>query len=249
MATYNVLHGLALGEGRVDLPAVARTIVGLGADVVALQEVDRAQPRSGRVDQVAWLAAALGWHGVFGPALLGDPDRAWVACGPDDPGGPAYGVGLLSRHPFTGTGRHRLPGGGDGRRRAPPASPSRPGWDREPRTLLEASIDLGRRPLALATTHLSYLPWRAVRQLRAVSRRLARHPYVLLLGDLNLTARTVRRAAPGWRIADGPRTYPAWAPRFQVDHVLARGMVPSGARTGTRTTGDHLPLLADVPMS
>jgi endonuclease/exonuclease/phosphatase family metal-dependent hydrolase len=75
LATYNLLHGLSLHSGRVDLPAVAELIARLGADLVAVQEVDRCQERSGGTDQVAVLAERLGMEAVFAPALLGSPER------------------------------------------------------------------------------------------------------------------------------------------------------------------------------
>jgi endonuclease/exonuclease/phosphatase family metal-dependent hydrolase len=40
----------------------------LGADVIALQEVDRSARRSGRVDEAALIAEACGMHHVFAPA-------------------------------------------------------------------------------------------------------------------------------------------------------------------------------------
>jgi endonuclease/exonuclease/phosphatase family metal-dependent hydrolase len=76
VATWNVRHGLDLRTGRVDLAAVAAVIDALQVDVVALQEVDREQPRSGGAEQVAALATALGWRGVFAPTLFGTPVAA-----------------------------------------------------------------------------------------------------------------------------------------------------------------------------
>ena len=73
IATYNLLHGLDLRTGRIDLDAAAEAIAALEADVVAVQEVDRGLVRSGECDQVAELAARLGRTGIFAPALLGDP--------------------------------------------------------------------------------------------------------------------------------------------------------------------------------
>src|SRR5687767_14875697 len=112
VGTWNLLHGFDLRSGRVELAAVA--------DVVAALELDV-------------LATKLGWTGVYGPALLGDPIRDWDAAGSGpDPGGPAYGIGLLSPHPLTDIRRLALPGGAQRRRvrhrLLPPLS-------REPRTV------------------------------------------------------------------------------------------------------------------
>jgi endonuclease/exonuclease/phosphatase family metal-dependent hydrolase len=190
IATYNLLHGLDLRSGRVDLDAVCQAILGLGVDIVAVQEVDRGLERTGGIDQVSRLAALLGWYGAFGPALLGDPDTRWSVCPVEErggvcenPGGPAYGVGLLSRLPLTGIRRVLLPGGGDGARK-PGASPQKPGWDYEPRVALSASVALDGTLVRITTTHLSYLSWRCVVQLKAAARfALAGRGPAVLLGD------------------------------------------------------------------
>lgn len=245
VASYNLLHGIDLSQrGAIDLAAVAGAIAALGADVVGLQEVDRGQERSGGVDQVRELAALLGMSGVFCPALRGSPDRSWTPVEVDD-GGAAYGVGLLARRRVTATGRIRLPGGGPGSR-GPGASLRRPGWDREPRVALTARVDVDGAELAVAVTHLSYLPWRALRQLRALAAAPGRPPRVLI-GDLNLPRRLVVPAVGAWRHAGGGPTYPAWRPRLQMHHVLLDGaVVVEHVAVGTRTTSDHRPLVVDL---
>jgi endonuclease/exonuclease/phosphatase family metal-dependent hydrolase len=77
LATFNVLHGRAPADGRVDLDRFASAVATLDADVLALQEVDRSQSRSGSADLTA-LAAEAGSCGYarFVPALHGEP-RSW----------------------------------------------------------------------------------------------------------------------------------------------------------------------------
>jgi endonuclease/exonuclease/phosphatase family metal-dependent hydrolase len=246
IASYNLLHGIDLGQrGTVDLHAAAAVIAELDADIVALQEVDRAQPRSGGVDQVAVLADALGHDGVFAPALMGSPDDRWTPAGDGDGDGPAYGVGLLSRLPLTGVTRRRLPGGGPGAR-THRASLRNPGWDREPRVALAAAAALGGRTLTVTVTHLSYLPWRAVRQLRSAAAGDGAAPHVLV-GDLNLPPLAVRAATPAWQHAGGAAQFPSWGPRLQIHHVLLRGAVAADRVTvHGRSTSDHRPLVADL---
>jgi endonuclease/exonuclease/phosphatase family metal-dependent hydrolase len=113
-------------------------------------------------------------------------------------------------------------------------------------------LDVAGRTLGVTTTHLSYLPWRGLAQL-AVAARAARHARggsAVLLGDLNLPARVVRAALPGWRHAGGTPSYPWDEPRLQLDHILVRGdvRVVSG-RTGPALTSDHLPVVADLELS
>lgn len=237
--------------GKLDLAAACEAIVVLEADVVAVQEADRELERTGGVDQVAHLAERLGWHGVFAPALLGDPDRRWSAVPAQDPGGPAYGVGLLSRLPLVAASRITLPGGGDGVRK-PGVSPQNPGWDYEPRVALSASVTVTGASIRITTTHLSYLPWRCVAQLRAAARfaRGSGGPAVLI-GDLNLPAWGARLALTGcrWTHAGGESTYPAWEPRLQTDQLLVTGgLVTRDVSVGAPATSDHLPLVATVTL-
>jgi endonuclease/exonuclease/phosphatase family metal-dependent hydrolase len=254
VATWNLLHGMDVRTRRVDLGAVADGIAALDADVVAVQEVDRELSRSGGVDQIAALADKLGWHGVFAPALLGEPVRSWDAL-PEhsaDPGGPAYGIGLLSPHPLLDIARLALPGGADRRRRTGEITVLEqrpPGWDREPRIVLRARLAHPDGELVVAGTHLSYVAWRAVRQLRRALARTAAGGPAVLMGDLNLPRPAVRAAltGSGW-VAGNPDapTFPAWGPRMQLDHVLARRVRLAATRVAQRGTSDHLAVTAEV---
>jgi endonuclease/exonuclease/phosphatase family metal-dependent hydrolase len=248
LLTWNVLHGLDLASGSTDLSRLARMLAAVDADVIALQEVDRDLRRSGFEDQTEALAAALGMAGAFAPALLGDPDDRWAPPVEPDPGGPAYGVAILTREPAPATVR-RLPGGGAGTRQVGARSPN-PGWDREPRVALTVEVPAGGGVLRVTTTHLSYLPWRGLAQLRSAAHVAgAGGRPAVLLGDLNLPARVVRRALPRWHHPGGAPTYPAAGPRVQLDQVVATGGVEiRRLDTGPAGPSDHLPVLAEVRM-
>jgi endonuclease/exonuclease/phosphatase family metal-dependent hydrolase len=256
VGTYNVLHGISLRTGRVDLGPAADLIARLDADVVAVQEVDRDLARSGGGDQVADLGRRTGLHATFGAALLGDPDDRWTPVPAVDPGGPAYGVGLLTRRPPAAVRRVALPGGGEGRREpvdpAGRTGPPNPGWDREPRAALLADLDLDGVRVRVATTHLSYLPWRAMGQLRAALAAAAAGADgvpAVLTGDLNLPALGVRGLVRGWRSAQGFATYPAWNPRLQPDQLLVRGPVRVlDVAVGPQGPSDHLPLVTTLEL-
>lgn len=245
VVSANLLHGLDLATGRVDIERAAAAVADLEPDVVALQEVDRGQARSGGVDQVAAVARAVGGHGRFAAALAGDPQRSWEPAHGHEVEGPAYGVGLVSRWPIRHTHPVELPGGGAGTR-AKPSSPGWPGYDREPRTALRAELTVAERRLAVTITHLSYLPWRGARQLRVAAAAAADDP-ALLVGDFNLPVSVVRPLTPGWRHAGGDPTHPAWRPWTQPDQLLVRGSpTVDQAHTGPRHIGDHLPLVVDL---
>ena len=75
IATWNILSGRAPTAEQVDEARFADAVRSLGADLLGLQEVDRAQPRSGNLDLTAVAAEAMGareW--MFAPALTGTPD-------------------------------------------------------------------------------------------------------------------------------------------------------------------------------
>jgi endonuclease/exonuclease/phosphatase family metal-dependent hydrolase len=255
VATYNLLHGLDLRTGRVDLDAAAAAIDALDADVVGVQEVDRDLARSGGVNQVEELATLLGRTGIFAPALLGDPELRW-ARGPGadpDPGGPAYGIGLLSRLPLTAVAIVALPGGGPGTvRPRRPDSRRPPIRDGEPRAALRVTVDGPSGPVAVTTAHLSFVPWRGRRQLATLARFAvadANVPGAVLLGDLNLPPQVVEPALRrrGWRTAPAGPTFPTWKPITQLDHLFVRGTVElADLRVGAPGPSDHLPLCATV---
>jgi endonuclease/exonuclease/phosphatase family metal-dependent hydrolase len=131
VATWNIAGARREQTNQVDLDAVMAGVRALGVDLLAVQEVDRTLARSGRSDQPAVIAQALGagWFWSFAPALVGDDFRP--LSGPD-PGGPAYGNLLVSRLPLTAVEHLRFPPAGGG----------------EQRTAILASIQVGSRPVA-----------------------------------------------------------------------------------------------------
>ena len=65
IVTYNIQFGLGK-DGRFDLERVADEVD--GADIIALQEVERHWQRSGNIDQVAQLGQILKkYYWVYGP--------------------------------------------------------------------------------------------------------------------------------------------------------------------------------------
>jgi endonuclease/exonuclease/phosphatase family metal-dependent hydrolase len=68
VATYNIRHGRGL-DGVVDLHGTAGAITQTGAEVVALQEVDRLTERTGGLDEPARLQELTGLSVAFWPTL------------------------------------------------------------------------------------------------------------------------------------------------------------------------------------
>ena len=218
--------------------------------MLCLQEIDRYQSRSGGVDQTALIAEAVGapaWR--FEAALVGEPGGDWRTATGAEGEEPGYGVGLVSRRPVTEWRVHRL---GAAPVRAPVAVPGGRGrfvmLRDEPRVVLAAVLETAPVPLAVATTHLSFVPGWNLAQLRRGSRMAAGlAPARLLAGDLNLPGALAARAS-GWRSLAMARTFPAERPRMQIDHVLASGQVPRVAAVAARRMplSDHLALVVDL---
>lgn len=256
LATFNLLHGRSLTDGLVEPPRLTAAVAALAADVLALQEVDLGQGRSGYLDQTALAADALaaGEH-RFAAAVVGEPGGAVRPLTHDDDGQdePRFGIGLVSRHPVISWRVIRLK---PAPVRAPIYVPGARGGlvllRDEPRVVLAAVLCTPRGPLTVATTHLSFVPGWNARQLRQTVRALRALPAPrILLGDLNLPAGAARLLT-GWRPLGRRPTFPAGRPRIQLDHVLAdpqdRHRLPpvTAVRTPLSVISDHRPLVVDL---
>jgi endonuclease/exonuclease/phosphatase family metal-dependent hydrolase len=252
VATFNILHGRNPADDVVDVTTLAAAVGSLDADVLALQEVDRNQPRSHGADLTAVAAAAMGAvDHRFVAAMTGSPGAAWVAAtGAEQPDAATYGVALLSRHPVEAWQVVKLPV-----LRAPT-----PMWFKgrrlpelvhdEPRVAVAAAIATPEGPLTAVCTHLSFVPWWNGHQLRSLVRSLgsAGRPLVLM-GDLNMGASRAC-ALTGMSAAASHPTFPSGEPREQLDHILLDGDL-----SATRSDAPHLPvsdhraLVADLTVS
>ena len=198
LATYNIKHGLGM-DGRIDLARTSRVLAGLGADIIALQEVDRKATRSGDVDQTAWLAERLGMHGAFGSFM-------------DFQGG-EYGLAILSKYPIELETVWRLPDGNEPRV-ALAVRTHPPGW--EPLTVVGVHFDWVeddgfRHDQAMAT----------IERIRSLET-----PWIVL-GDFNDTpgSRTMNAfqlIGTCARDDDDPSmTFPSDDPGIEIDFIIA----------------------------
>jgi endonuclease/exonuclease/phosphatase family metal-dependent hydrolase len=264
VGTLNLASGRGRGGSPLDRAPLAAALAGVDVDVLAVQEVDVAQPRSAGADQAGVVAGALGApHWRMAATLAGTPGpvRTWRSADPPTlrgPGaagdgaagdGPGYGIALVSRRPVH---RWRVLGLGAGRARLPVrAVDPRTGRPRlwlipdEPRAAIAAELD----GLTVVATHLSFAPVTAARQLARLRRWVEQLPGpVVVAGDLNLPGGLPARLLHASPLVRGA-TYPAAAPRVQLDHLLLSGRHPRGDGGSLRAldVGDHLLATAPVP--
>jgi endonuclease/exonuclease/phosphatase family metal-dependent hydrolase len=236
IVSFNIRAGTDL-NGEPSLNRVAALLDSLAADVVLLQEVDRATRRSGGVDQLAELRRLTGMHGVFGRAIDFD--------------GGEYGIAMLSRWPVLESAvvalRAELPGG-----------LTHEAY--EARILLHVLLDSPWGALPVLNTHLSHQAFGTYRRQELVGflgelhRRAGRTGVAIVGGDFNAVPGTdeieavTLALADAWELCgegDG-RTYPSDEPVRRIDYVFLRGAGCTVARVHPTTISDHRPLVVEV---
>ena len=234
LLSYNIHSGVGV-DGVLDLGRIADVIAASGADLVALQEVDRHRRAQSRFeDQPGVLATRLGFHLAYAANLDDEPAH---------PGAPRaqYGTAVLSRLPLAGVTNTLLPCFAGS----------------EQRGLLEASLDVGDTSLRVLGTHLQWdTETERTRQAEAIVAVLDERPTVLL-GDLNTTPGSAAhtclagRLTDSWTVAgDGDgHTFDAERPPRRIDYVWVGGGVRAVSAQVIRSdASDHHALRVEVTL-
>lgn len=229
--TFNIRHGLGTDD-RLDLERIADVIEEHGADVVALQEVDRHfGPRSDNVDQPGWLGARLGMTPLFGAQVR---DSAGAVAPPAE-----YGCAVLTNRPVVSSAFESLP----------------TELGQEGRGLLHAVLDTGGS-VQVGCVHLSHESadsrWAQVRAIGDIMTSGS----TLVLGDFNAGPDSAemqyltKRFIDSWLVhGSGPgHTFDSQCPSQRIDYIL---MSPDVAATdvsvvGVGSASDHCALRATV---
>ncbi len=257
VAAWNVHCGVD-GWGRpFDVVSPCRE---LDADVLVLEEAWH--PDDGSPGTALVVAQALGYSLVEAPLghgrLLGPDPQARSTWGPGvwsrrdairldrarrraaasgtpgrarQPG--SWGVAVLTRLPIVTWSEVRF-----ARRRRDPA------W----RAALVATLAHASGPVTVVGTHLCHLSQGSPLQFRELRSLLGSlGGAVVVAGDMNLWGPPVSAMLPGFHRAAVGRSWPAWRPHSQPDHILvnAEVTVHSGAVLPLRGS-DHLPVRATL---
>jgi endonuclease/exonuclease/phosphatase family metal-dependent hydrolase len=226
VVSYNI-HGCLGTDGRQSPGRVAEVIRRLDPDIVGLQEVWGHADAAGAVDQLSFLADALGMAPVAGPNLVRQ--------------GVPYGNALLTRRPVLGSRRIDLGVGGREPRCAIDA-------------LLDLAA--GPLRVIVTHLGLGLLERFRQRARLAAAIAESNGPLVLL-GDLNGWLPFSGCPLPVMGLsscAGSPRSYPSRFPLLPLDRVLARparSVVDTAAcdTALSRLASDHLPVWATLELA
>jgi endonuclease/exonuclease/phosphatase family metal-dependent hydrolase len=227
LASLN-LHG---GRRRDGSPfSVKHACAGLGADVIALQEV---WLPDGGPDEVGAAAAALGAAARHEPLATGVSLALLRIAEAAAPG--SWGLAVVTALPVVSHDTIPL-GRGPG--------------DPFPRASQVVTVrSPGGTPLRIVNTHLTHRYTSPLQLLRLVRRLGPPGTPTVIVGDLNLPG-PVSGLAAGYSPAVTGRTFPAHRPLLQLDHMLAgRGVTARSGEVAAPAGSDHLPIRARLSVS
>lgn len=229
----------------------------VNSDVIALQEVDVHQTRSGNGNQVRHIAEAIDApYWAFAPAMYGTPGEKWRGVTEEIifdertniPPDAMYGIGMVSKVPVKRW--HRINLG-----KAPLGAPLIFAGEKrpqivyvrdEPRAALVAELENG---ISITTTHLSFVPLKNLAQLKRITKWVEQLPGIhIMTGDFNLPWSLAPRIS-GWNDLVPGATYPSWKPSIEFDYIMSRELTAAdviGKIHSHTGISDHLAASATI---
>lgn len=222
--SYNIHIGQN-GKDQDKLSEIARYIKDSKAEIIGLQEVDSVCNRSGKIDQMKFLAEQTGMYFTYARHFAFD--------------GGSYGLGILSRYPLLDVKDLRVG----------LSSTGKP----ETRSLLKADFIKGKTRFTFLTVHMDYRDSKSRQaQSEEILKKLSgiENP-VILTGDFNAKPGTKEISILEGIFKDvskssGP-TYPAVKALNKIDYIMLRS---DGRETvlvqksDPVDFSDHLPVLS-----
>jgi endonuclease/exonuclease/phosphatase family metal-dependent hydrolase len=227
VASYNI-HRCKGVDGRRDPKRIAEVIQSLGAQVIALQEVDSWPGAGTESVQMEFLAHTVGLHAISGPTIERQDGH--------------YGNALLTRLPIVDVRMMDLTVF-----RREPRGALDVRLDAGGATLRVIATHLGLLP-----SERRYQVQRILESVDEDDRTVT-----VLLGDINewfVAARALRWLHARFGQGVGGRTYPSWMPMFKLDRVWVRPTSALGSfqvhlTPVTRRASDHLPVTASIRLT
>ena len=230
VACFNLHWGVDMRGHPFDAMAAC---LELDADVLVLPEAWRPNGRAAFIDELASRTGAT-LHDVV---AMSDhhharPRHLRVASGPAG----TCGLAMLSRLPvrsFTNVPLPRTTGDVVDRRHA-----------------IVAEIDVGGTSVAVAGIHASHRLWGSLPQLRALDAALQiRALPSVIAGDCNMWGPPIAMVLRDRRRAVRGRTWPAWRPHSQIDHIwIDDHFTVVDARIGPAVGSDHRAVRATLSL-
>lgn len=237
--SFNIHHGKGTDQ-KVDLKRIGDFIHKMGAEIIALNEVDKYfSKRSRFVNQAAWIAENLQMNYVFGPAIS-IPKK-------DQQKKREFGNACLSKQPIVAAKNHPFDF-------IPKLL--------EDRALLEVKIRVGHQPIKILITHLSLAPFLRHRQVQYIKEIVHEESTpVIVMGDFNM-----KPYSSGWMemtnvtglvdICETTKpktflTYPSTRPKIKLDYIFtSTHFIVKSVEVPIHAShiSDHLPLMADLEL-
>ena len=226
VAVFNLHWGVDMHGRPFDAMTPCRK---LDADVLVLPEAWRPHGRTAFVDDLAARTGAT----LHDLAFMSDrnPARPRHLAPPPGPSG-TCGLAVLTRLPVRSFTNVPLP-------RAP-------GDVIEQRYAVIVEVEVEGQGVAIGGIHASHRLWGSLPQLRVLDRALAaRGLPSAIAGDCNMWGPPIGAVLRDRRRAVRGRTWPAWRPHSQIDHIwIDAGLESIDASVGPRTGSDHRPVRA-----